>query len=256
MTGFLIAEESIKDRRTLSTQSITCQLLLSTSQSISLLLSSSSFPSIIDSIPIPFSIPFSSSFPSFYLDSTQFSIPSDSISNLISRPQGLPQDLFQDFLQDIIFNPTPDYSNSSSIPQHLICSSDEFLLPICITNTPNCVLSEPIATYIAAKKKYKPVHLKVKPVIGELPDKFRIIRNIIGNPLKDLLTLPTNSPWFRPTGCYTKECKEAFDTINDGFLWPSKRHLLHYFMMIHNDAFAWQTSERGHFVGSTVSSHC
>jgi hypothetical protein len=27
----------------------------------------------------------------------------------------------------------------------------------------------------------------------------------------------------------------------------SKRHLLHYFMMIHNDAFTWETSERGHF---------
>jgi hypothetical protein len=113
---------------------------------------------------------------------------------LISRPQGLPQDLFQDFLQDIVCDSTPDYSNSSSIPQHLIRSSDEFLLPICITNTPNRIFSEPIATYIAAKKKYKPVHLKVKPVIGELPDKFRIIRNIIGNPLKDLPTLPTNPP--------------------------------------------------------------
>jgi hypothetical protein len=192
-------------------------------------------------------MPFSSSFPSFYLNLTQFSIPSDFICNLISRPQGLPQDLFQDFLQDIICEPIPDYSNSCSIPQHLICSSDEFLLPNCITNTPNCILSEPIATYIAAKKKYKPVHLKVKPVIGELPDRFRIIRNIIGDPLKDLPTLPTDPPRFRPTGRYTKERKDAFNTINNGFLWPSERHLLHYFMMIHNDAFAWQTSERGNF---------
>jgi hypothetical protein len=190
---------------------------------------------------------FSSYFPLFYLDSTQFSIPSNFISDSISRPQGLSQDLFQDFLQDIICNPTPDYSNSSSIPQHLIRSSNKFLLPICITNTPNRVLSEPIATYIAAKKKYKPVHLKVKPVIGELLDKFRIIRNIISDPLKDLPTLPTNPPWFRPTGHYTKERKDTFNTINDGFLWPSKRHLLHYLMMIHNDAVAWQTSERGHF---------
>jgi hypothetical protein len=106
---------------------------------------------------------------------------------------------------------------------------------------------KPVAIYIAAKKKYKPVHLKVKPVIGELPDKFRIIRNIIGDPLKDLPTLPTDPPRFKPTGRYTKERKNAFDTINDGFLWPSERHLLHYFMMIHNDAFAWETSERGHF---------
>jgi hypothetical protein len=224
-----------------------CQSLSSTSQSISPHLSPSSFPFIIDSIPIPPSIPFDNFFPSFYLDSTQFSTPSDSISDSISRPQGLPQDLFQEFLQNIVCDSTQDYSNSSSIPQHLIRSSDEFLLPIYITNIPNHVVSEPIATYIAAKKKYKPVHLKVKPVIGELPDKFRIIRNIIGDSLKDLPTLPTNPPRFKPTGRYTKEHKDAFNTINDGFLWPSERHLLHYFMMIHNNAFAWETSERGHF---------
>jgi hypothetical protein len=54
-------------------------------------------------------------------------------------------------------------------------------------------------------------------------------------------------PQFKPTGHYTKERKDKFDTLNDGFLWPSKRHLLHYFMMIHNDAFAWETLEREHF---------
>jgi hypothetical protein len=139
-----------------------CQLLSSTSQSISPHLSPSSFPFIIDSIPIPPSIPFDNSFPSFYLDLTQFSTPSDFISDSISRPQGLPQDLFQEFLQNIVSDSTQDYPNSSSIPQHLICSSDEFLLPIYITNIPNRIVSKPIATYIAAKKKYKPVHLKVK----------------------------------------------------------------------------------------------
>jgi hypothetical protein len=59
--------------------------------------------------------------------------------------------------------------------------------------------------------------------------------------------LSTDPPQFKPTGHYTKECKDKFDTLNDGFLWPSERHLLHYFMMIHNDAFSWETSERGHF---------
>jgi hypothetical protein len=138
VTEFLIAGESIKGRRTLSTQPIPCQLLSSTSHSISLHLSTSSFPFIIDSIffpPFPCSIPSLSSCPSFYLDSTQFSISSDSISDSISRPQGLPQDLFQGFLHDIVCNSTPDYSHSSSIPQNLICSSDEFLLLIGITNT-------------------------------------------------------------------------------------------------------------------------
>jgi hypothetical protein len=93
-TGFLIAGESIKDRRTLSTQSITCQSRSSTSQLISPHLPPSSFPFIIDSIPIPPLIPSSSSFSSFYLNATQFFTSSNSISDSISRPQGLPQDLF------------------------------------------------------------------------------------------------------------------------------------------------------------------
>ena len=36
-----------------------------------------------------------------------------------------------------------------------------------------------------AKKKYKPVALKVRPILGELPDKFRIIRNIPATPLQE-----------------------------------------------------------------------
>ncbi|KAJ7193096.1 hypothetical protein B0H12DRAFT_1039458, partial [Mycena haematopus] len=34
-----------------------------------------------------------------------------------------------------------------------------------------------------AGKKYKPVALKTRPVYGELPEKYRIKREIIGDPL-------------------------------------------------------------------------
>ena len=107
--------------------------------------------------------------------------------------------------------------------------------------------TETVTVYLSTKKKYKPVALKVKPHIGTLPDKFRIIRNIIGDPLKDLPTLPVIPPAFTPTGRYKEERKEIFDKINAGFLLPLERVLLHYFMMVHNDGFAWETSERGHF---------
>jgi Integrase zinc binding domain/RNase H-like domain found in reverse transcriptase len=106
---------------------------------------------------------------------------------------------------------------------------------------------EDIFLKLAVKKKYKPVALKVKPVIGELPDKFRIIRQILGDPLKNLPKLPTNPPPFTPTGRYTQERKELFDKLNPGFLLPAERDLMHYFMMVHEDGFAWETSERGHF---------
>ena len=60
-------------------------------------------------------------------------------------------------------------------------------------------------TYLSLKKKYKPVALKVKPVIGDLPERFRIIRDIKGDPLANLPVLPTKPPKFKPTGRYTQE---------------------------------------------------
>lgn len=100
---------------------------------------------------------------------------------------------------------------------------------------------------LATKKKYKPVALKVRPVIGELPAKFRIIRNIIGDPLANLPILNPNPPPFTPCGRYTLERKEIFDKLNPGFLLPAERDLIHHFMSLHQDAFAWDDSERGHF---------
>jgi len=48
---------------------------------------------------------------------------------------------------------------------------------------------EEVADAVCFAKKFKPVALKVKPILGTLPERFRIIREIIGNPLKDLLKL-------------------------------------------------------------------
>lgn len=97
------------------------------------------------------------------------------------------------------------------------------------------------------KKKYKPVALKVKPVVGQLPDKYRIVRNIIGDPLANLPVLSPKPPAFKPCGRYTQERMEMFDKANPGFLLEEERKLLHYFMMVHQDAFAWNDTERGHF---------
>jgi hypothetical protein len=135
---------------------------------------------------------------------------------------------------------------------NLACHSDEFalqllLLPDSKDNLFDQNTRSSVPIYLSTKKKYKPVALKVKPVIGTLPDKFRIIRNIVGDPLKDIPKLPTHPPPFTPTGRYTQERKDLFDKLNPGFLLPTERNLLHYFMMIHNEAFAWETSERGHF---------
>jgi hypothetical protein len=58
---------------------------------------------------------------------------------------------------------------------------------------------------VATKKKYKPVALKVRPVITNLPDRFRIIRNIIGDPLEHMPSLNPHPPSFMPSPRYNAE---------------------------------------------------
>jgi hypothetical protein len=102
--------------------------------------------------------------------------------------------------------------------------------------------------FLSTKKKYKPVTKKVCPVVGELPEKFRIEHKIIGNPLDDLPTLNPNPPPFTPTDCYTLERRDQLDKNHPGnFLWPAERDLMHNFMLAHDSGIAWSEEERGSF---------
>jgi hypothetical protein len=69
--------------------------------------------------------------------------------------------------------------------------------------------SEHLAPYtdlfLSTKERYKPITKKVHRVIGELPEKFRIERKIIGNPLDDLPVLYPHLPPFVTTNLYTLE---------------------------------------------------
>ena len=96
--------------------------------------------------------------------------------------------------------------------------------------------------------KYKPVALKTRPVVQELPAEFRIKREILGDPLAEMPKLSPNPPDFVPTGRYTQERKDHFDIVHGGdFLLPEERKLIHHFMMLQNQGFAWEDSERGRF---------
>jgi hypothetical protein len=92
-------------------------------------------------------------------------------------------------------------------------------------------------------KKYKPVAQKVKSVIAELPDRFRIVRHIIRDPLEHMPTLNPNPPPFTPTGRYTHECHAAVKKKYKGFLWPAECDLMHHFMCQQNQAFAREDSK-------------
>src|SRR5277367_1069328 len=112
--------------------------------------------------------------------------------------------------------------------------------------------------------KYKPVAIKTRPVIGELPAEFRIKREIRGDPLKEMPKLSTNPPDFEPTGRYALERKEKIDKVHkEEFLLPEERKLAHQFMMLQNQGFAWDDTERGRFredffplIDIPVEPHC
>ena len=113
-----------------------------------------------------------------------------------------------------------------------------------------CTISSndaPLATFVA-KKKYKLVAQKVRPILDTLPSHFRIEHNIIGDPLADLPTLSPHPPPFTPNGRYTEERRAKMDDLHStDFLWPAARELLHHFVSLQNEGFAWDDSEHGHF---------
>jgi hypothetical protein len=55
-------------------------------------------------------------------------------------------------------------------------------------------------------------------------------------------------PPYKPTSHYTEERKLVIDNAHIGdFLWPAERDLMHHFMCLQQDGFAWNDSECGHF---------
>jgi hypothetical protein len=87
-------------------------------------------------------------------------------------------------------------------------------------------------------KKYKPVAQKVRPVLEPLPAKFRIERNIIGDPLTNLIPLNPHLPEYVPVG-YTQERKDKVDELhNDGFLNETETKLMHHMICIHEKTVA------------------
>lgn len=104
--------------------------------------------------------------------------------------------------------------------------------------------SETRSTYT----KYKTVDQKVRPVMASQPEEFRIERYEIGDPLQYVMDLPTHPTDFEPKGRYTEERMRVMDKVHEGdFIWPEERKLMHQLVAHHNEAFAWDDTERGSF---------
>jgi len=105
---------------------------------------------------------------------------------------------------------------------------------------------EEAADAVCFAKKYKSVALKVKPMLGTLLEKFRIIREI--TTLKDLPRLLEYPLEFIPKGRYTVKRKKKLDLGHmSNFLWLEEWKLMYWIMAEQNQAFAWEDNERGKF---------
>ena len=136
--------------------------------------------------------------------------------------------------------------NYSNVPKSAKERINNFLLQVHDSSVNEKKIKGMASVY--ASKKYKPVALKIKPVYAELPEEYRIKRNITGDPLVGIPILKTSPPNFEPTGRYTQIRKDQIDDVHKGnFLWPEERKLVHHLMMEQNEAFAWNDDERGRF---------
>jgi hypothetical protein len=93
------------------------------------------------------------------------------------------------FLAQTMDNPVYEDSDRAVLSQYL----ETVALPIEVN-------TQKINEGARSVYKYKPVALKTRPVLQELPAKFRIKREIIGDPLAEMPKLSPNPPDFVPTG--------------------------------------------------------
>ncbi|KAI0038824.1 hypothetical protein FA95DRAFT_1585415 [Auriscalpium vulgare] len=92
---------------------------------------------------------------------------------------------------------------------------------------------------------YKTVAKKVKPVPGVFPQEALVRRTIPRDPLGSLSELPIQPPMFAPTPKITADRMESLEINKDGFLWPQEERLFQHIFTIHEDALAFEETDRG-----------
>ena len=141
----------------------------------------------------------------------------------------------------------PERVNKSKVTIEEIPDEEAYKGPTNVEDLPYVLTDE--VTDSEVFTKYKTVDQKVRLVKTTLPEGERIIRNITGDLLKEMPTLPTNPPeQFVLTGYYTEERKAIIDKLHsEEFLWPQERLLMHELMRLQEKAFTWAPEEIGTF---------
>jgi hypothetical protein len=98
---------------------------------------------------------------------------------------------------------------------------------------------------VVYKRKYRKAEDRIQPITTQLPEEFRIIRNIIGDPLENMPVLLTHPPDFVPGLRYTQEWYEKLQLNPDGFLWPEEEKLVHHLVKEKEECLSWIEEEKG-----------
>jgi hypothetical protein len=92
---------------------------------------------------------------------------------------------------------------------------------------------------------YKQVDKKVKPVPGVFPQEAQVTWNVPYDPLETLVPLSPHPPEVVFTPKLTKEQIEALKINSKGFLLPEEEKLFWHIMWLHQDALAFEDTDRG-----------
>jgi hypothetical protein len=100
---------------------------------------------------------------------------------------------------------------------------------------------------VVYKRKYRKAEDRIQPIVTQLPEEFCIVRNIIGDPLENMLVLPTHPPDFFPGLQYMQEWYEKLQLNPDSFLWPEEEKLAHHLVKKQEECLSWIEEEKGEF---------
>ena len=100
---------------------------------------------------------------------------------------------------------------------------------------------------VVYKRKYRKAADRIQPIATQLPEEFRIVRNIKGDPLADIPILPTTAPEFTPGKRYTQERHDKLNLNPDGFLTTEENRLAHEIIKLHEMGMSWIEAERGNW---------
>jgi hypothetical protein len=100
---------------------------------------------------------------------------------------------------------------------------------------------------VVHKRKYRKAEDRIQPIMMQLPEEFCIVRNIIGDPLENMLVLLMHPPDFVPGLQYMQEWYEKLQLNPDSFLWLEEEKLVHHLVREQEECLSWMEEEKGEF---------